>query len=419
MIEKHYSKKRLRNHLWRLQNFFLHQKNKQSHGYAYLLFAIAAERLERIINCLDARTGRYHAPVMALPCADFNIRPEYKPIYAPQQISTESLGDRIANASSYTQNRFVSFKQLALTAEAGCAAYQKPILMPHHGGFAASSGEMISGIWAESWHDDNFLAAQRLTVEDMRNAKNLKGVFASLLGPWTQNYYHWLLQYLPRLGLIAKYCKLSHIDGFLVPSPLAPFHLESLSYFGISPNNVIAVDNAVCPDECIITSIPCENRFVPSWVTEFLRSKIPHRLGISSEKIFVMRGGSSRRQIINKSEVKKILDRHRLKCIDPGSLSFADQVELFSRSRLVCGVHGAALANLVFCPEGSSVIELIPSNYPYPCFQRLSSSFSLSYYALFGLEPKTRLIRSMLPDADVLVDKHRLDLLLEELIPQI
>ena len=41
-----------------------------------------------------------------------------------------------------------------------------------------------------------------------------------------------------------------------------------------------------------------------------------------------------------------------------GSLSIADTIELFARARIVVGVHGGALSNVLFCPKGALLVEL-------------------------------------------------------------
>jgi capsular polysaccharide biosynthesis protein len=326
------------------------------------------------------------------------------------------VGDsRIINAASHSLRKFLSYKHIPLTEESGCAIYRNPVLKSRHGVFADSSCQLIRGVWNETHHDDNFLSAKRLTEKDIASAQRLNGVYASLLGPWSQNYYHWLIQFIPRLHLISQRLPLSRIDGFLVPSPLVPFHIESLAYFGIDSSRVIPVDGPICPDECIISTIPCENRFVPGWVVSFFQAHARKSVGVGSKKIFVMRGNANRRQIVNESQVQSLLLRHEIQPVDPGSLAFEDQVSLFATSRLVCGVHGAALANLVFCSNEARVVELIPANYPYPCFGRLATALSLDYYAIFGREPSTSLVKSILPDSDIVVDLDRLASLLDRL----
>lgn len=43
---------------------------------------------------------------------------------------------------------------------------------------------------------------------------------------------------------------------------------------------------------------------------------------------------------------------------DGGEHSTAEAITLFSRAKLVVGVHGGALTNILFCQQGTQVIEL-------------------------------------------------------------
>jgi capsular polysaccharide biosynthesis protein len=41
-------------------------------------------------------------------------------------------------------------------------------------------------------------------------------------------------------------------------------------------------------------------------------------------------------------------------------LSVGDQMRIFERSTVVIGMHGAGLANILFCAPGTHVVELLP-----------------------------------------------------------
>ena len=42
----------------------------------------------------------------------------------------------------------------------------------------------------------------------------------------------------------------------------------------------------------------------------------------------------------------------------PEACLIADTIELFARARIVVGVHGGALSNVLFCPKGALLVEL-------------------------------------------------------------
>lgn len=57
---------------------------------------------------------------------------------------------------------------------------------------------------------------------------------------------------------------------------------------------------------------------------------------------------------------------------------------LFNRARLYVAGHGAALSNMVFMPQGSSVVEIRPDAYLNPCFHSLAEASFIDYYLVFG-----------------------------------
>ena len=52
--------------------------------------------------------------------------------------------------------------------------------------------------------------------------------------------------------------------------------------------------------------------------------------------------------------------RRRLVRVRSDELSVRDQMRVFERSTVVIGMHGAGLANILFCAPGTHVIELLP-----------------------------------------------------------
>eukprot|EP00937_MAST-01D_sp_MAST-1D-sp2_P004901 g4901.t1 len=63
------------------------------------------------------------------------------------------------------------------------------------------------------------------------------------------------------------------------------------------------------------------------------------------------------------------------------SASLDDDIALFRHARVIVGVHGAGLANMLFCPEGAAVVELAV---PEPCcamYARMARALRLRYFA--------------------------------------
>jgi hypothetical protein len=178
------------------------------------------------------------------------------------------------------------------------------------------------------------------------------------------NYSHWLLDYLPRLALCPVGVPL------LVNGPLAPFQVQSLNALGTRQDLLVpleyprayAVKNLIYPS-IASSSITRPHSFQP-WVLEWLRKSFAHLLTDKpcARRIFISRAGlkdTHERRLINHDEIASIAERMDFEVVKPENMTFSDQVRLFSQAGVVCGPHGAGLANIIFLQKGRRVIELI------------------------------------------------------------
>jgi capsular polysaccharide biosynthesis protein len=65
------------------------------------------------------------------------------------------------------------------------------------------------------------------------------------------------------------------------------------------------------------------------------------------------------RGLVNAERLARIASRRGFEPVDPGKLSFVEQVRLIHGSAIISGVGGAALANLLFCRPGAKVLGLV------------------------------------------------------------
>jgi capsular polysaccharide biosynthesis protein len=60
------------------------------------------------------------------------------------------------------------------------------------------------------------------------------------------------------------------------------------------------------------------------------------------------------------------------------------QIAVFREAAFVVGPHGAALANVAFCPPQSKILEFVPSDYALPYIYTLCVSSGLGYAHIVG-----------------------------------
>jgi capsular polysaccharide biosynthesis protein len=64
--------------------------------------------------------------------------------------------------------------------------------------------------------------------------------------------------------------------------------------------------------------------------------------------------------------------------------SFQEQAVLFSSAKMIFGPHGAGLTNMLFCPEGTTVLELQLSPNCNTCFEHMAAGIGFPYIGYRG-----------------------------------
>jgi capsular polysaccharide biosynthesis protein len=68
-------------------------------------------------------------------------------------------------------------------------------------------------------------------------------------------------------------------------------------------------------------------------------------------------------------------------------LSPAEQIRTMSQARIIAAPHGAGLSNIIFCCQGTHVIEIFPDIRRQPVYRRLAETCGLNYsWALADFE---------------------------------
>lgn len=193
------------------------------------------------------------------------------------------------------------------------------------------------------------------------------------------NYAHWMTEVLPRVAAFVR-------DGTHAGVPLILDH-------DLHPNLIRALRLVVGPDAVLhrlkfdhlvrvgvlhnvsptgyvpfklreqpIESI-CHGRFGP----QALRGSVAQiRAGLGGQAAdghrpkLILRRSAALRHIVNEAEVEAALLARGFEALDPAGLSFDEQVETFSRAKMVVGATGAAMANAVFFPPDCATVVIMP-----------------------------------------------------------
>lgn len=214
----------------------------------------------------------------------------------------------------------------------------------------------------------------------------------SLLSPHTNNYTHWAQECLTRLEAFEHYVEQTgKRPTILLPEDPPAFVNESLSLLGHDEQNCVEVnDGRVRIDQLVM---PTPRRFlnnksgegwlrVPEafdWVSDRAIEAIDGSEAQYSSRVVISREDASTRRMTNRGEVVDQLSEYGFEKYVPGTMSYEEQVRLFSQADFVVGAHGAGMINCIYAND-ASLLELygdhfLPANYelaqgqgrPYGC----------------------------------------------------
>ena len=220
-----------------------------------------------------------------------------------------------------------------------------------------------------------------------------KGVF--LITPEARNnYYHWMVDLLPRLLLAKKY-SLQEFQGarIILHSPARDYEDQTLALAGVSPEQVIRLNRfeLIQAEQLLVPDYEGAELVFPEWkkqlLNEFKTDVLGYAKKVAHRKIYLVRGKQRTRQLIGEDHLIQALEEKGFEAIDPQLLTLKQQMKVLSEASVVVALHGAALTNLVFCLPGTQVIE-IRNNHDAPeYFRALSKVYGLHFETL-GVRPR-------------------------------
>jgi len=206
-----------------------------------------------------------------------------------------------------------------------------------------------------------------------------KGI--SLIGSTTSNYIHWLTEALPKLALIDQIDAYADLP-YLIDSGLHPNILESIQLVNsrrrqlieVGPSELLAVEKLLCvtptayvpfdflpglaADQLDIN--PSSAMYSPDALQrlrQLLVATLVQAPVAPRKKLYLRRSGRSR-PMENSDEVEALMREQGFSIVEPETLSFSDQVRLFSDAGVIVGQGGAALGNIIFAPAACHLVVL-------------------------------------------------------------
>ncbi|MBF0335870.1 MAG: glycosyltransferase family 61 protein, partial [Alphaproteobacteria bacterium] len=221
--------------------------------------------------------------------------------------------------------------------------------------------------------------------------RRLPGTSLLLGFMWDYNYYHWMLEALPRLALLGPGVAAA-ADRLLLFEPRHPFKTRSLERAGLDPAKVewLGHETVSC-ERLILPSRLCRTGWVSPLATTWLRRALmgPRRFlqrlpGRGGRRLFVSRQDTANRRMLNEDAVFAACRPHGFERVSLAGLTLDEQIALFAQARAVVAPHGAGMVNAVFMAPGALVVDLMSGSYLNPGIWTLCAACGHSYQPLVG-----------------------------------
>ncbi|MBP7253734.1 MAG: glycosyltransferase family 61 protein, partial [Alphaproteobacteria bacterium] len=212
----------------------------------------------------------------------------------------------------------------------------------------------------------------------------------AVLGYWN-NYGHVLHDVLPQLE--DAEAALGHDFFILAAGGLLPTVQEAFSTMGYPPERFITIPRG---RSAIVRTAYClsprtqhqrlrlfnlgdepSHRHYDGALDEaglaFVKARLQQPSASAWRKLYLSRRGTSRAPE-NEVTLEALMTEAGFTVIQPETLSFAEQRQLFAETRMLVGLEGAGLANMLFMPPGGTVLALrsLAWGWSVNCFDELA-----------------------------------------------
>jgi tetratricopeptide (TPR) repeat protein len=214
----------------------------------------------------------------------------------------------------------------------------------------------------------------------------------------SDNYYHWLIDYLPRLGILDYHPELRDLPIYMNDRP-GSFIQDSLKAIGIDPSRIktVPMGRIATLKQAYIAHVPGRPTYdngEPVWMkpnpnmynVEFLRRHFLKDIPEPKKKkrYFISREKAQFRRCINEARIFEIAQEHGFEKLFNEGKSFMEQIQSYAEAEAIIGPHGAGFTNMVFSPKGTKIIEMFPLNREQDFYEVIAKQLDMPYIKLEG-----------------------------------
>ena len=237
------------------------------------------------------------------------------------------------------------------------------------------------------------------------------------------NFYHWLIEELPRLHIIER-SKLFSESPILVDHTISEWQCKLLAMMGIERERLRKLD--------FLRPVRFKNLVVPSHLSRdmvahpdavsFMRSKLLGRsLDLKpkhGKRLYVGRRDhvETKRGMLNEKSVREKFRRSNFQIVDTGKLSIEEQIELFADAEVIAGPGGAALTNILFAPKQARVLSLGSSDILCETFTSIAAAIGQESWSVRGRSYPKAYPHWIWTNFDFEIDERDIDFCFERIL---
>lgn len=235
-----------------------------------------------------------------------------------------------------------------------------------------------------------FFTLAKQIIKNRRIRLRKGEIIAIVSDYWYSGYFHWITDTLPRLLFLLK----SRPDCIpMIPSDKKLSFIEkSLLPFRFRKVVFLEKDEYIFTKRLLLINHTAStgnyNEEMIREIRKLFRFHFEPTNSQNFDKIYVSRSKSGRRRVINELAVSTLLNEYGFVTLHFEDFSFEEQIKMASQAKVLIGLHGAGLTNMIFMAEQASVLEFRPENDDSNlCYYALASALHLKYYYQFGQSP--------------------------------
>lgn len=224
------------------------------------------------------------------------------------------------------------------------------------------------------------------------------GPVAPLIPRYPDNYYHWMVETIPKIRYLRAFEVEQELVTLLIPTDAPPFVDETLDLLGWPSSRVERAEHeSYHVPELVVPSFPDRRPSEFEWLREEVLENAPDRIPESGNNVYVSRANGVERRVVNEDEVMDVLSEYGFERYLLEERSLAENARLFADANVVMGPHGAGLTDIIFA-EDCTLVELFGKKIKQP-YEKLANVLDIEYKPMY-CQPQS---------ADLVVDTTKLE----------